>query len=101
MNNDFADKINEMEREILALKTVQSYANTSTAGLYQSQNNPAAGTYLVTYGSGDSNILSVITWDGVMAAFTPSGNTQQLVLTNVRSFRITSNRRILSVVKTD
>lgn len=99
MNDDFATKINEMEREVLALKTAQSYANTSTAGLYQSENNPASGTYLVTYSSGDNEILSLITWDGVMAAFTPSGNTQQLVLTNVRSFRITSNRRVLSVQK--
>ena len=99
MRDDFAAKINEMEREVLALKTAQPYANTSTAGLYQSENNPAAGTYLVTYSPGNNNILSLITWDGIMAAFAPSGNTQQLVLTNVRSFRITSNRQVVSVEK--
>lgn len=99
MDGDFTKELLDIERELLSLKTAQPYANTSTAGLYQSENNPTPGNYLVTYAGGDNPILSLITWDGVMAAFTPSGNTQQLVLTNVRSFRITSNRKIISVEK--
>jgi hypothetical protein len=99
MNNEFVQDLIKTEREILALKTASTYANTSTAGLYQSENNPPSGIYQINYENGSNNVLSVITWDGVMVAFTPVGNTQRLELSNVRSFRVVSNRRIISVEK--
>lgn len=98
MNDDFAKIIKSMDLEILALKTAQPYGSTATAGVFQ-LDSPEPGTYQVNYGSGAGNVLSIISWDGVLAAFTPNDDTQRLVFTNVRSVRIISNRPILSIEK--
>lgn len=111
MENRFAIKIAEIDRELLNLKTAQKIpANIKGAsyvfnvamdgqgdvyrnGMYQ---------YRITYGDGIQPILSEFYYEGTVWAQQPSGNTQRIFLyshINGAPCTITSTRPIVSVSK--
>lgn len=94
------NRIKELKRELIELKTAQKYSSMSTIGYYTARLN--TGTHVITYGDGDYAPLTFIYVNGltlfnISNATTPENNTQYFELSVTRDVQIISTRKILSV----
>lgn len=104
MKNDFDDRIKNIERELLALKTASEYSSVRTANI-TSSGQISTGLYQITYQNTGESIISMM-YQGTpdycnLYARTPVGNKQIVEVKTVRwnnstqSYEYFTNRLIV------
>ena len=113
MKNDFDTMVNNIEKELLDLKTASEYSSVKSA--YSTQISVTTGLYRITYQNTSEEVYSLVSGNpvndnyGVAFARTPSSNTQVVEINTdemtypspTRTSRMTviANKPIISITR--
>ena len=99
--NEFTEKLINLEKEIIALKTAKKIGIDIDFNIKNFTPTTASDTFKITYKEGSQPIISEVFFQSVgdrsHALTTPSGNIQYIVLTlggNIQPFTVYSTREI-------
>lgn len=106
MNNEFDEKLKEIERELLDIKTASVYSSVKSAN-FTTSFSVYTGIYQINYENSNEQILSNIycgraqgDW-GIAYIRTPEINSQiiEVVADDPVPLSIASNKKVISVVR--
>lgn len=106
MNNEFDDKLKQIEKELLDIKTASVYSSVKSAN-FTTSFSVYTGIYQINYENSNEQILSNVycgtsqgEW-GIVYVRTPERNSQiaEVIADTQVPLSITSNRKVISVVR--